>query len=58
MDKLDKMKKGLFGNDEIKQMMDQMPGGFFVYQADQEERIIYANKSMRRILGYDTFEEL
>ncbi len=57
MDKLDKIKEGLFGNNEIKQMMDQMPGGFFVYQADQEERIIYANKAMRRILGCDTFEE-
>ncbi len=57
MDKPDKMGEGLFRYDEIRKMMDQMPGGFFIYQADQEETIIFANRAMQRILGCDTIEE-
>ena len=58
MEKPDKKKEGLFRYDEITQMMDQMPGGFFIYQADRDETIIYANIAMQRILGCETFEEL
>ena len=57
MDKPDKMGEGLFRYDEIRKMMDQMPGGFFIYQADQEETIIFANRAMQRILGCDRSEE-
>lgn len=41
----------------IKKFMDQMPGGFFIYRADEEEQIIYANKAMLRIFNCDTMEE-
>lgn len=41
----------------IKKFMDQMPGGFFIYHADEDEQIIYANKSMLQIFGCDTMEE-
>lgn len=41
----------------IKKFMDQMPGGFFIYHADEEEEIIYANKAMLRIFNCSTTEE-
>lgn len=34
-----------------------MPGGFFIYQADEQEQILYANKALLRIFNCDTFEE-
>lgn len=37
--------------------MDEMPGGFFIYHADQEEQIIYANKALLRMCQCDTLEE-
>lgn len=37
--------------------MDEMPGGFFIYRADQEEQIIYANKAVLRIFQCDNMRE-
>ena len=37
--------------------MDEMPGGFLIYHADQDERIIYANRGLLRIFQCDTIEE-
>lgn len=37
--------------------MDEMPGGFFIYHADDTEEIIYANKAMQRIFMCDTYED-
>lgn len=37
--------------------MDEMPGGFLIYYAEQDERIIYANQSLLRIFGCETMEE-
>ncbi len=37
--------------------MDEMPGGFFIYRADEAEELIYANKAMLRIFACDTIEE-
>lgn len=37
--------------------MDEMPGGFLIYHADQKEEIIYANKALLRICQCDTLEE-
>ncbi len=42
---------------EVKAFMDQMPGGFFIYQADGKEELLYANKAMLRIFNCDTMEE-
>lgn len=42
----------------LKKIMDEMPGGFFIYQADENEEIIYANKAVLRLFGCDTMEEL
>lgn len=42
---------------EIIQFMDEMPGGFLIYYADQAEKIIYANKALFRIFGCDTLSE-
>ena len=35
----------------LKKIMDRMPGGFFIYRAEEEEEIIYANKEVLRIFG-------
>ena len=37
--------------------MDEMPGGFFIYHADQEEQIVYANKAVLRIFQCDNMKE-
>ncbi len=42
---------------EIIRFMDEMPGGFLIYQAGGEERILYANMALVRIFRCDTREE-
>lgn len=42
---------------EVKKFMDQMPGGFFIYRADGNEEIIYANEALLRIFMCDTMRE-
>ncbi|MDE6203967.1 MAG: response regulator [Lachnospiraceae bacterium] len=37
--------------------MDEMPGGFLIYRADDNEQIIYANKALLRIFQCDTMDE-
>lgn len=37
--------------------MDEMPGGFLIYYAQRDEKIIYANQSLVRMLGCETVEE-
>lgn len=34
---------------ELKKFIDEIPGGFFIYHADGDEKIIYANKAMLRL---------
>lgn len=41
----------------LKKIMDEMPGGFFIYRAEDNEEIIYANKALLRIFGCNTMEE-
>lgn len=44
-------------DNELLSFMNEMPGGFFVYRADGDEQLIYANKAMLRIFRCDTPEE-
>lgn len=39
------------------QFMDEMPGGFLIYRADQGEKIIYANRSLLRVFQCESMEE-
>lgn len=41
----------------VERIADRMPGGFFIYHADEEEELIYFNHAMLRIFGCDTKEE-
>ena len=41
----------------IEQVTDGMPGGFFIYHADGDESLIYANMAMVHIFGCDSLEE-
>lgn len=43
--------------DSIRQIGENMPGGFFVYRANGDEEIIYANEMMLDIFGCDTPDE-
>ena len=45
------------GSSELQQFIESMPGGFFVYRADDEEKIIYANKITLEIFGCEDFED-
>lgn len=36
---------------------DQIPGGFFIYQDDAAQEIIYVNRALLSIFGCDTLEE-
>ena len=41
----------------IEQITEGMPGGFFIYHADGNEEMIYANMAMIHICGCDSFED-
>ena len=58
----DRKKKMDFDIDEstlpyVEMLADRMPGGFFIYRADDAEELIYFNQSMMRIFGCATREE-
>ena len=36
---------------------ERLPGGFFVYRADDSQELLYANRALLRIFGCDTLEE-
>lgn len=38
--------------------MDEMPGGFFIFYANQEERLMYASRGARHMFGCATLQEL
>ena len=40
----------------IEDVLDRMPGGFFVYRADADEGLVYANDACCRIFGCDTLD--
>lgn len=42
---------------EMLRFLDEMPGGFFIYRADETEQLLYANKAVLRIFGCDTMEQ-
>lgn len=41
----------------LRQFINEVPGGFFIYHADGDEEIIYANDAMCRILECSSLEE-
>lgn len=41
----------------IEQITEGMPGGFFIYHADGDEELIYANRAMISIFGCSSMEE-
>ncbi len=41
----------------IEQITDGMPGGFFIYHADGNEELIYANRAMVSMFGCDSMED-
>lgn len=41
----------------IIEMGRQMPGGFFIYKAEGNEELLYANNAVLRIFGCDTLDE-
>lgn len=41
----------------LNEFANMMPGGFFIYRADESEELIYVNDAMLRIFGCDTEDE-
>lgn len=41
----------------IEQITDGMPGGFFIYRADADEKVIYVNQALVNIFGCSSKEE-
>ncbi len=41
----------------IEWMGEQIPGGFFIYRADETSEIVYVNNAVLRIYGCETIEE-
>ena len=41
----------------MKWVSEQMPGGFFVYRADDTQEILYVNKAVLKIFGCHTLDE-
>lgn len=44
-------------SDDIIKFMDEMPGGFLIYHANDNEEIIYANKALLRIYQCSTLQD-
>ena len=44
--------------DPFLQFMDEMPGGFLIYRADQSEELLYANQGLLRMFQCGSMEEL
>lgn len=42
---------------ELMRFMDKIPGGFMIYRADGDERIVYANRGLLRIFRCETWEQ-
>ncbi|MBO7675321.1 MAG: EAL domain-containing protein [Atopobiaceae bacterium] len=42
---------------ELAAFANNLPGGFFVYEAHDDKRILYANEYMPRLFGCDTVDE-
>lgn len=42
---------------EIMNFMDEMPSGFLIYQANDDEKILFANKALLRIFQCDSLSE-
>ena len=42
---------------EVIKFMDEMPGGFLIYHADDKEELIYANKALLRIFKCNNLKE-
>ncbi len=42
----------------LRQLTEWMPGGFFIYRADRDEELLYANEALLRLFLCDTVEEL
>lgn len=40
-----------------KRLFDKMPGGFFIYHADDKEQLLYANQALIRLFNCNTLEE-
>ncbi len=45
------------GSQRILKLMDEMPGGFFVYSARGKEEILYANTALIRLFGCEDRED-
>ncbi|MCM1145361.1 MAG: GNAT family N-acetyltransferase [Blautia sp.] len=41
----------------IKRFLDRIPGGFFIYRADESRELLYVNEAMQQIFGCDTLKE-
>lgn len=42
---------------QLMKFTEQMPGGFFIYRADDTEQVLYANAAVLRLYGCDTMDE-
>lgn len=43
--------------DFILRLIEEMPGGFFIYRADENEEVIHINKAAIRIFNCESYEE-
>lgn len=42
---------------EIRDFLEEIPGGFLIYRADGDENLIYANKALLHIFSCENFDE-
>ncbi len=45
-------------SEQLKHIMNWMPGGFFIYRADGDEELLYANEATQRMFLCENMEEL
>ena len=41
----------------VEWIAERIPGGFFIYRADETQELLYVNRFVLRIFGCDTMDE-
>lgn len=54
---MDKKNYNILTAQQVMRFMDEMPGGFFIYRADGEEEILFANQAVLRLFQCRDLEE-
>lgn len=51
------MEEKLLSTKNLEDLIEMIPGGYYIYKADMEEELLFANKAAIQIYGCESLEE-